>query len=165
MEWQVFLTISHLIGTVLGVGGATFAEIFYLKAAKDGQINIHESSTLKTIYYVLRIGMIILILSGFGYLIFYRLTGQTHLLYNPTLWAKLTIILVLLFGVVAWQAKKIPMWLGSAVSLTSWYAALVLGAWRGLEASYLTIIIAYFFAIVLAVVALAFIRKLLGIEI
>lgn len=165
MDWQTFLAISHIIGTVLGVGGATFAEIFYLKSAKDGVIDPQENVTLKTIFYVLRVGMVILVLSGFGFLILYRLTGQTELLYSPKLWAKLTIILILLFGVIAWQAKKVPMWLGSAVSLTSWYAALVLGVWRGVEASYFTIMVAYLFAVVFVIALLSIIRKSLGIKI
>lgn len=158
------MTISHIIGTVLGVGGATFAEIFYLKSAKDGQIEAYESSTLKTIFYVLRIGLIILVLSGFGYLILARLTGNTELLYEPKLWAKLTIIIVLLFGVIAWQAKKVPIWLGSSGSLTSWYAALILGAWRGLEASYFSIMIVYLLAVLFVAAALSIIRKSLGIK-
>ena len=31
MDWHLVLIIVHVIGTVLGVGGATFAEIFLLK--------------------------------------------------------------------------------------------------------------------------------------
>ena len=165
MDGQTFLTIAHIIGTALGVGGATFAEIFYLKSARDGESDPFQSSALKTIFFVLRIGMVILVLSGFGFLILYRLSGQTELLYHPKLWAKLTIILVLLFGVIAWQARKAPLRWGSAVSLTSWYAALILGAWRGLEASYLTIMTVYLLAIVFAAAALGIIRKLLGIKI
>jgi len=164
VSWFTLLKIVHLIGTALGVGGATYAEVFYLKAAKDSQIDPREHSTLKTIYYVLRFGMILLVLSGFGYLILYRLTGNSAALYNPRLWAKLTIVLVLLFGVVFWYVRRIPMWLGSAVSLVSWYAALVLGAWRGLQASYLSILGGYLVAIIIVAVILTWIRKILGIK-
>lgn len=161
MTWQTLLTILHVVGTALGVGGATFAEIFYVKAMRDGVIDPRESEFLQITYRVLRIGMVLLVLSGFGFLLLYRITDQTELLYNPKLWAKLTIILILLFSVIAWHAKKIPFWLGSAGSLTSWYAALVLGIWRTLEASYGGIIITYFAVTVLIALHLSLLRKVL----
>ena len=162
MSWEIFIKIAHLVGTVLGVGGATFAEVFYLKSLKSGQSET-SGDFLKTTYRILRIGMIVRIMSGFGYLILSRREGHAERLYSPRLWSKLTVIAILLLGVVAWQAKKIPMWLGSAVSFTSWYAALILGAWRGLNATYLEIMAVYFLLVALIAVVLAFIRKSLGI--
>lgn len=38
MDWSTFLKISHLVGTVLGVGAVSFIDFFYLRAAKDGKI-------------------------------------------------------------------------------------------------------------------------------
>lgn len=161
IDWQTILTASHIIGTVLGLGGATFAEIFYLKAAKDGVINATESDFLKTTYFILRLGMIILLFSGFGYLFFYRLTGQTELIYNPKLWAKLTIVLAIIFNALLLQAKKMPLWLGSAISLTSWYSAFILGSWRGLETSYISIIVLYIMAIIIVAAFLEIIKKVI----
>jgi hypothetical protein len=161
---EIFLTISHIIGTALGVGSATLAEIFFLKSARDGVIDPQEGSTLKTIYTVLRVGMVILVLSGFGFLVLYRLTGQAELIYQPKLWAKLTIILILLLGVIGWRARKVPALLDSAVSLTSWYAALVLGIWRSAEAGYATIMLSYVAAVVLVLIILHGVRKTLGIK-
>ncbi len=160
--WYIFLTAGHIIGTALGVGGATLAEIFYLKSSRDGVVDAAEASFLKTTYRVLRVGMLLLVLSGFGYLLLARIAGTTEALYSPKLWAKLTIILILLAGVLLWQAKKVPMWLGSPVSLVSWYAALILGIWRGLAAPYLTIMVWYAAAIVVVGVILHFIRKALA---
>lgn len=161
MDWQFILTVSHILGTALGLGGATFAEIFYLKAARDGIIDATESGFLKTTYFVLRLGMIILVFSGFGYLFFYRLTGQTELIYNPKLWAKLTIVAFIIFNALLLQAKKMPLWLGSAVSLTSWYSAFILGSWRSLEASYISIILLYIMAVIIVAAFLEIIKKAL----
>ena len=36
MDWHTALIVIHLIGTALGVGAATFAEIFYIKSLRDG---------------------------------------------------------------------------------------------------------------------------------
>ena len=161
MSWHVFITALHIIGTALGVGGATLAEIFYLRASRDGVIDIEEAGFLKTTYRVLRVGMLLLVLSGFGYLILLRIAGPIAPLYSPRLWAKLTITMILLAGVIAWQAKKVPMWLGSPISLVSWYAALILGTWRGLEASYLTMMAWYVIAIVAVGLLLHIIRRAL----
>lgn len=153
MGWSQFLTILHIIGTVLGVGGATFAEIFAQKALKDGHIDSSEGAFLKATYTAMRIGMVLLLLSGFGYFILFRLTGREELLYLPRFWAKMTITFIILFNAVLLQTRKIPFWLGSAISLTSWYAALVLGVLRGLKASYITIMVWY----VVAVMFVAFV--------
>lgn len=165
MDWPVLIKISHLVGTALGVGGATLAEVFYLKCLKDGQVDPTESDLLKTIYLVLRVGMVLLVLSGFGYLVFYRLAGLEQYLYSARLWAKLTIVLILLLSVAAWQAKLVSAKLGSGLSLASWYAALILGAWRlGPSVSYWQIVAAYLLAVGVVTIILALIRKLVGVK-
>ena len=149
MSWEILVKIGHIVGTVLGVGGATFAEIFYHQATKGGTFDPAAGKYLGLTYRVLRLGMILLVLSGFGYLLLLRFSGQTQHIYSERLWAKLVITLVILINAVLLQTKKIPMLYGSAVSLVSWYAALVLGAWRGLGASFYEIILWYAAAIAL----------------
>jgi hypothetical protein len=162
MDWITFIRLSHIIGTVLGAGGATFAEIFYLKAKKDGVINPNESDFLRITYAVLRIGAIILVLSGFAFLIFYRLTGRSEWLLSERLWAKLTIVLIIFINALIFQARKISVLRGSAISLTSWYAALILGVWR-IRADYFVILIGYLIAIFIVALILDRIRKILKI--
>jgi hypothetical protein len=165
MDWSVLIKITHLVGTALGVGGATLAEVFYLKCLKDGQVDPTESDLLKTIYLVLRIGLVLLVLSGFGYLVFYRLAGLEMYLYSSRLWAKLTITLTLLLGVAAWQAKLVSAKIGGGLSLASWYAALILGAWRlPASISYWQIMAVYFLLAMAVTVVLALIRKLAGVK-
>ncbi|MEK7146994.1 MAG: hypothetical protein AAB772_01925 [Patescibacteria group bacterium] len=161
---QILLTAGHIIGTVLGVGGATFAEIFYLKSSRDGVIDPTESGFLKTTYFIMRTGMIFLLISGFGYLIWYRFTGQEALMYNPRFWAKLTIILIILANAILLQAKKISLNIGSAISLTSWYGALILGSWRTLETGYLQILIFYITAVFAVYFALKIIKNKIRIK-
>lgn len=158
------LIITHLIGAVLGVGGATFAEIFYLKAKKDGVIEPLEIDHLRTIYFVLRIGLFISAITGFGFLLFYRLIGApAEVFFNPKLWAKLSILIVLILNAFLIQIRKIPMWLGASVSLTSWYSALILGSWRTLDASFVSIIIFYIIAVFVIAGILELIKKFLKI--
>jgi len=165
MDWYTFLIITHIIGTVLGAGGATFAEVFYLKAKRDGVIEPLEVDYLKTSYLILRIGLFILIISGFGFLLLYRLAGYGEGLLNPKLWAKLTIVAILIINAFLIQIRKIPMWLGASVSLTSWYGALILGAWRTLETPFISIMIVYVVAVFVVAGILELIRKYLKIPV
>lgn len=159
MSIYTALVLTHLLGTILGVGAATFAEIFYLKALKDGEITPEEGSTLKTVYSVLRVGLMIAVLSGFGFLLLYRVSGMEDRLYDPKLWAKMTVIVILVVNALLLQLHRIPMWLGASLSLTSWYAATVLGAWRRIEYSYVEIMTGYIVAVVFVTACLALIKS------
>lgn len=129
--------------------------MFYRKALKDGTVDETEGSFLGTTYRVLRIGMVLLVLSGFGYLLLSRLSGRSEHLYDPRLWAKLTFTVIIVLNALLLQVRRIPVWLGASISLVSWYGALVLGIWRKLDASFLTILLWY----VAVVVIVAFIFR------
>ena len=162
--YSVFLTL-HIVGTVLGVGSATFAEIFVIKALKDGIIEPLEGDYLKTTYIVLRIGLILAVLSGFGFLFYYLITGYEEALYSAKLWAKMTVVLVLLFNALLLQARLIPLLLGSAISLTSWYTAMFLGIFRNIEAGYLVILGWYVFAVLVVMFILKEVHRRFGVHI
>lgn len=164
MNWDLFLMISHIIGVALGVGGATFTEIFSLKARRDGIIEPMEVDYIRTAVTVLRIGLFILILSGFGFLLLYRFENNGAGIMDPKLWAKLSIVGVLIINAFLLQLRKVPFWLGAAISLTSWYAALILGAWRTLSTPFLNIIIVYIIAIFVVALVLHIIEKILDIK-
>lgn len=159
MDLYTFLVLSHVIGTVLGVGGATFAEVLIVRALRDGQVSIEESDLMKATYVVLRLGLFILFVSGFSFLLYYRLNGFESALYSPKLWAKLSIIVVLVVNAVLLHIHRIPLLLGSAISSVSWYAALVLGVWRGLDVGYFKILLVYLVFVGIAYVVLGQIHK------
>jgi len=165
MDWHTFLIAVHLIGTVLGVGAATFAEIFLLKSLRDGVVDPVESSFMQVSYKVIRVGLALLILSGFGFLIFYRLTGLEERLFSTALWSKLTIVLIILFNAVLLQARKVPLWLGSALSFASWWAAMLIVPLKGYQYSYFAILAWYLGFVALVAIVLWIIRKLLGVKI
>ncbi|MAZ67578.1 hypothetical protein CL652_02280 [bacterium] len=143
MDWYSILVVSHIVGTVLGVGGATFAEVNIVRALSDGRVSPDESNLMSGTYTVLRLGFFIALISGFGFLIYYRLNGMEELLYEPKLWAKMTIIGLIGLNAALLQLRKIPLLWGSAISLTSWYAALVLGSIHDVEYSYFTVMVMY----------------------
>lgn len=163
MDLDLFFTVNrafHILGAILGTGAATFVEIFYLKAIRDGKIESFEAEDLKVFYFILRLTLIILIISGFGILVVWRLNLLgPDFFYNPRLWAKYTIVLVILINAILIQMRKMPMWLGSSLSLVSWWTAFILGGWRTLAASYFEIIFGYILAVIVVGFILDFIKK------
>lgn len=150
MDWETLVKIGHIVGTVLGVGGATFAEIYYMRR--------EQGPFLGTIYWVLRLGTVILVLSGFGFLVLSRLEGATAHLYSPRLWSKMIITLIIVVNAFLMQTRKISPKIGAAISLTSWYAALVIGSWR-FRASLWEIMAVYAALIIVVGIVQEFIRK------
>lgn len=125
---------------MLGTGGATLAEFQLRQAARDGKVNPSEGAMLSLTYWLIRIGLIMIVFSGFGFFLYLRL--QPHLsfvLYEPRMWAKLTLTGMLVINAFLLQTRRIPVWIGAALSLTGWYGALVLGSWRSLDAGFLMI--------------------------
>lgn len=159
---QTFLVIIHSIGAMLGVGSVTFAEIFYLKFKTflGGQLHPTSNSFFKVIFAVERVGLALLVASGLGLLL---MDGEA-LRTDPKLWAKLTIMAVLLFDVVGWKSRKVSGLLWGAVSIASWYTTLILGVWHGLTAPYALIMLWYFAAILIIVAILNLVRNALGIR-
>ncbi|MEK7156413.1 MAG: hypothetical protein AAB790_01240 [Patescibacteria group bacterium] len=156
--WYELLIIMHIIGTVLGVGSATFAEIHYTRFNSDDIITDDEKKTLALTYTVMRTGLFLLVVSGFGLLLYLRLTEYTDLLTSATFLAKMTVIGVLVGNALLLQARIMPFAVGAALSLTSWYTALVLGSLRDVDASYIEILIYYAGAVVVVGGALRLIR-------
>ncbi len=155
-----FLIIMHIVGTVLGVGAATFAEIHYARFNSDDIITDDEKKTLATTYTVMRTGLFLLVISGFGMLLYFRLTEYVDILSSPSFWAKMTIVAILVGNALLLQARIMPFAVGAAVSLTSWYAALVLGViGKTISASYVEILIYYVIAIALVGVSLRWIHE------
>ncbi len=164
MDIYLWLIIFHLIGAALGVGGATFIEIFLTKALMDGVVDPTESSFLKVVYRVVRVGLVLSLFTGFGFVILYIAHGQFFKLYNPVLWAKLTVVSIIAINAILLQMHKISLWLGSAFSFISWYAALVIGVFltNSTKLSYVEIMLFYILSVILGGFILDATRKKFG---
>lgn len=161
MDTYLFLVLVHLLGTILGVGGATFVEIFLVKALRDGKVDQAEGEVLKTVFFVVRIGLVLALLSGFGFLLYYQLNGQSFRLYNPLLWAKLSMVIIIAANALLLQMHKISLYWGSAFSLVTWYSAAIVGVFvtNAKLFSYWQVMFVYAFAVVLGAFILDRIRK------
>lgn len=165
VDWYTFLKLSHIIGTVLGVGGSTFAEIFYTKFASSKKADIFEHEVLKICIGVIRIGLVILVFSGLGFLVLWRLAYLgPDVFYSSRFLAKMTVVVVLLFVALLINFRLINLELGSSISTASWYAAMILGIWRNLNISYFAILLWYCLLIFLTFTLLGFIRKHLALK-
>lgn len=164
MDAYIFLIIVHIIGTALGTGGATFIEIFLSKALKDGHVDSVESDFLKTTFLVVRVGLVLTLLSGFGFLLLYQLNGQAFKLYNPLLWAKITMVVIIAVNALLLQAHKISLYWGSAFSFATWYGAAIAGIFltNGKTFPYFWIMFYYIAGVILCAIILDIIRKSLG---
>lgn len=149
MTWEILIKIGHIVGTVLGVGGATFAEIFHYQATKGGGFDQSYAAPLRITYSILRWGMILLVVSGFGYLLLLRFEGHAQYIYGPRVLSKLTITGIILLNAILLQTKKNNFTWGSTISIVSWYAALIIGSWRGLPANFWGIMGIYIAMIIL----------------
>ena len=160
MDWNVFLRELHVLGTALGVGGSTFAEIFAIRFAKDKKIDIFEHEILRVCISVIRIGLIILTFSGLGLLVLWRmkLLGP-DVFYSGRFLSKMTILLILLSAALLMNFRFINLKFGSAISTASWYAAMILGIWRGLDLSYFTIMAGFGVFVLLTYSLLEYARK------
>jgi hypothetical protein len=160
MDAYTLLIIAHLVGTILGVGGATMIEITLNKALRDGEMSLDERQILTPTYTVTRVGLVMALLSGFGFLLMYKLYGQTFRLYDPVLWAKIFVIVVIAVNALLLQAHKVSLYWGSALSFVSWWLAALLGIFlsNGVKYSFVSIMMVYVLALVVGAYLLHKIR-------
>lgn len=165
--------IAHIIGTCFGVGGATISDLLFFTFAKDGRIDKREYDTLKAISRIVWLGLIILTISGASFLVL-STSGLSGVQYNPAkILAKVTIVAIIAVNGIVMHRVVLPalkkntdkplyspsmmkksniILTAGAISAVSWYSALVIGAWRGLTASYTTIVGTYLMVVVVAIV-------------
>lgn len=127
MEISFLLVLIHLAGTILGVGGATMIEVHLNQSLKDSLVSKDESALLSLDYNTVRVGLVLALLSGFGFLLLYKIEGETENLYSPILWAKLVIVIIIAINTLLLQARKISLYWGATLSFVSWWTAAILG--------------------------------------
>lgn len=166
MSLHTILLIGHIIGVALGAGGATTSDFLFLTVLRNGRIEKAEFRLLKAASAVVIGGLMLLTATGIGLVI---LNGKV----SHRFFAKMTIVLIATINGGLMHARLFPILQKSAhkqqmfhfnglakklprisvfgvVSAISWYAALILGAWRSLSWGFAEILIAY-----LAMVALS----------
>ncbi len=172
-QHRIFVSILHLFGVALGLGGATIADIMFMKSLKDFRISEIEADVLHTLSQVIWFALAVLLLSGVGLYIPHSET----LIYSSKFLAKMVIFSVIIVNgsllnliispklvKISFGGKhdhesgelvrlrKLSFALGF-VSIISWYSAFILGSLRSVPLGVFNILLIYFGVLILGVVA------------
>lgn len=151
MDIYSFIVMLHVIGTILGTGGATLAELQITKAIKDNKVSPDERALMHVNYFMIRIGMAIVLVSVIGMFMYFASIGSDALFTNEKLWIKDLMFAMIFINAIALQKRWVPLWLGASISFTSWWGATLLGLAGQLPYTFAT----YFTGYIVAVFALA----------
>jgi len=142
------LRVVHFCGLVLGVGAATLLDLVIARFVLLRGISREHVQVIDFSSKVVTVGLGLLWFSGIGFLIHYGLFDPPKL-WNPKIWAKITIVFVLSINGVFVHHFVLPhvrarigkrlldgvsysrcslLLLAGAVSAISWYVPLLLGA-------------------------------------
>jgi hypothetical protein len=127
LETHFLLILGHIVATILGVGGATMIEIHLNKALRDGKMDTVERDFLGVDFLITRIGMVLGLLTGVGFILEYWANDQLFRLASGPFWAKMIIFLIIVVNAYLLHKHKIGLYWGSAFSFVSWWTTFLIG--------------------------------------
>lgn len=159
MDFYTLLIILHVAGTILGVGGATIAEVNIMTALKDGKVDKSEGALMHANYKMIRVGTAIVLISGILMIWWLYNSGAESILMDQKLWFKDTLLILIILNAFLISKRLVPLWLGAAISFTSWWTATILGLWKDQPYNYLELAIGFVIAVFVVAGILELIRK------
>lgn len=147
MDIYTIIVGLHVIGTILGTGGATLAEFQITKALKDKRVRADEKALLHINYKMIRVGMALLFVSIVAMFWYHLQAGNQFILTSEKLWIKDLMFVMIIVNAVALHKRWVPLWLGASISFTSWWGATLLGLAGRLPYSFEVYLAAYVMAI------------------
>lgn len=150
MDLHQILIFGHIIGTAIGLGGATIADILFFRSIRDKKISHDEYLTLKLLSKIIMTGFIFLIISGLGFLVLLYVNYGSLAGMPDRMLAKLCIVAVIFLNSQVLARKVLPLLHQSigkniqpileqhslviltsgTVSIISWYSTIILAMWR-----------------------------------
>lgn len=158
MDIYTLIVMGHVIGTILGTGGATVAELQIVRALRDKRVSKDESALMHVNYGMIRAGMAIILLSVIG--MFWYSGGGSYLLSDPKYLTKSIMFIAIVINAIALHKRWVPLWLGASISFTSWWGATILGLAGELPYQLTTFLFGYVLAIFIVAAILHFLRYL-----
>lgn len=159
MDIYTLIVAGHVIGTILGTGGATIAEFQITKALKDKKVSLEERALMHINYRMIRVGMAIIFVSVVAMFWYHLGKGNTWILTSEKLWIKDLMFVMIFLNAIALQKRWVPLWLGASISFTSWWGATLLGLAGRLPYSFFTYLVGYIIAIFVVAYILKLIRQ------
>ena len=151
-DYKTLFIIGHIVGTALGVGGATITDTLFFKFLKDFKISGWEANVMKTLSSVIWIGLGVIFLSGLGLF----LSNPAGYLASSKFITKMFVVAIItinglvLHRYITPHLKRITFhekhdhkkgelhklrklaFASGAVSISSWYIAMTLGVLRSI---------------------------------
>lgn len=159
MDIYAIIVAGHVIGTILGAGGATIAEFQSMRAYREGKISENERALLHVNYRIIRVGMFLLLLSIIGMFWYHLREGNSFILQSEKLWIKDLMFVVIIVNAVLLHKHWIPFWLGASISFTSWWGATLLGLAGRLPYSFIIYLFWYIVSIFVIAGILELVRR------
>lgn len=147
MDIYTIIVAGHVVGTILGVGGATIAEFQITRALRDRKVNDDERALMHVNYAMIRVGMAVLLVSVVAMFWYHLSKGNDYILTSEKLWIKDLMLVAIFANAIALHKKWLPLWLGASISFTSWWGATLLGLAGRLPHSFEFYLATYVFAI------------------
>ncbi len=169
MDTHTLLILGHIIGTILGVGGATFIEVHLNMALKDGVMDERDRAILGKDFFLTRIGMALGLVTGIGFVAEYIIRNNLFRLQDGVFWAKMLIFLIIVVNAYLLHKHKIGLYWGSAFSFVSWWTVMIFGVFltNGVKfipgqpaISFMVLMAIYGIVVMLGAVVLDKIRKI-----
>ena len=170
IEPKTVYLIFHLLGVVIGAGGAYMSDAIFFSTIKDREINDTELRFIKLGSRMVWIGLLILFISG---LFLFSLDANKYI-HSEKFLAKMTIVIILTINgiffhfvhikrlfkhrdeLIIWPNSFIKesrlLYPSGAISMVSWTSAIVLGAFKNIPWSYQTIMLVYVGVIFTAII-------------
>lgn len=159
MDIYTIIVAGHVVGTILGVGGATIAEFQITRALRDKKVSDDERALMHVNYTMIRVGMAVLLVSVIGMFWYHLSAGNQFILTSEKLWIKDLMFMMVFINAIALHKRLVPLWLGASISFTSWWGATLLGLAGRLPYSFETYLIGYVIAIGAVALLSHYIRK------
>lgn len=124
------LVFCQALGAFIGAFSAVWGEIAYLRAMRDGAIDVAERAHLRIIAGGLRLGMLLILLSSFGLVVAaYVLHTSLQPALSASYWTLIALVVLVILISWALSRRRISFVFGSAIVFTAWWflAFLTLG--------------------------------------
>lgn len=185
LEYRQFFLAFHLLGVVIGLGGATIADTLFFRFLKDLRITRREAEVLHWISLVVTASLLLVFLSGGGIFLGdpLRYGASPAFIFKMLAVSILTVNGLLLHAYVSPRLvhisfhppalagpvnvprlRRIAFAMG-AVSATSWYSVFFISMLKGMLPATVTLpmlLAAYAFLLLIAIVSAVSIEGVLG---
>jgi uncharacterized membrane protein len=170
-QYKDLILFGHLLGFVIGVGGATMSDMLFFRFLKDFRISEKEEAVLKAASQFIWVGLFIVVISGIGLFI----PQSEALMENPKFLVKALVVFIIIVNgaalnlfvspklvEIAWKDAGVPVretlslrrtaFMLGAISFISWYSAFLLGFVKTTSYGFLELLGIYVGATVIAII-------------